>query len=175
MPTTETLLITRTDIEKYYPIGKNISDARLDTYIWRAQQSDLKDFIGQQQYWDLFANAASPNIIDLMDGVEYLWDTKMVFWVGLKNLLAIYAYRRLIQKNSTHVTRGGVSRKETTESTQETDPQVLQGARDARSDAGRIETEAWQFLDEKRKDYPVWNFASRKNQGLKTGFRIDIV
>ena len=168
----EILLIGREDIEKVYPIGKSINDDRLDTYIKRAQQSDLKDFIGEQMYWVLFEDAGEQEIIDLLDGVEYEWDQKTIFWNGLKQLLSIYAYRRLIQKNSTFVTRGGVSRKETEESTAETDPQIQQGGRDARGDAARMEREAWQFLDKKRIDYPAWNNASRKNQGLKSGFRI---
>jgi len=171
----ETLLITRADIEKVYPIGKNINDDRLDTYIQRAQQSDLKPFLGAPMYWELFNSATDPEIIDLMDGVEYEWDGKTIFWNGLKQLLAIYAHRRLIQKNSTFVTRGGVVRKETEESSQETDPQIQQGGRDSRSDAGRMEREALQFLDNKRTDYPAWNNTAQKNEGLKSGFRIDII
>ena len=168
----EILLIDRVDVEKVYPIGKSIKDERLDTYIKRAQQSDLKDFIGEQMYWRLFEDAGEQEIVDLLDGVEYEWDNKTIFWNGLKQLLSIYAYRRLIQKNSTFVTRGGVSRKLTEESTAEVDAQIQQGSRDVRGDAARMEKEAWQFLDEKRKDYPDWDQSTRKNQGLKSGFRI---
>ena len=61
----EILLIGREDIEKVYPIGKSINDDRLDTYIRRAQHSDLTDFLGEQMYWVLFEDAGEQEIVDL--------------------------------------------------------------------------------------------------------------
>jgi hypothetical protein len=169
----ETLLITRTDILEYYHIGKNIPDSRLNPLILRAQQSDLKDFIGAAMYHELFESPSDPNIVALLDGVEFEnSNNDTVFFGGLKQLLSVYSYRRLVQKDSVFVTRGGVKSKITEESEQETDGQINQEARNARGDAGRLEGEAWEYLDENRDKYPLWDQAPRKNQGLKAAFRI---
>ena len=168
----EDLLITRAEIEEYFSIGKNINDNRIDIHIRRAQQSEFKDFVGQEFYYDLVKNPTSSNNLDFMDGVEYQWEGETIFWSGGNQLLATYAMRRIVNANSTFTTRAGQKRKLTEESEGESDSQIRQEARQLKSEAARLEKEANQYLDEKRTDYPLWNQAARKDQGFKTGFRI---
>ena len=167
----EVLLITKTDIEATWNIGKNISEPKINNHILRAQQVDLKAFLGDHFYWFVVNNIGDAQIIKLLDGEDYKRNNKDVFFNGVKQLLAAYSYRRLVG-GETFVTRGGLKRKLTEQSENEDDSQINQETRDARSEAVRLENETNEYLDQERSNYPNWNNQDRFNEGKKTGFRI---
>ena len=111
----------------------------------------------------------------LFNGADYNNLDGLYYYNGLYQLVAVYAYRRIIQNNNYHVNRGNVSKKLTDQSDLATDAETNQKGRDARGDAGRIEHETLDFLDRNRNLYPQWNLGVRRGKGLVSSFRISKV
>lgn len=154
---TETLLITPDDIRQYYSLGKNMSGERVEPHILRAQQSDLKPFLGQVLYWDIFDKPTEPKYIELLEGTEYTLEGKTVFFGGINQLLASWAYARVMHNNNDFVTRGGNKSKATPESEAMGNPITQTRMREAESEAIRLQGEAFVFLDENRTVYDLWD------------------
>lgn len=169
----ETALITKADILEFYPIGKNINSERVDPHIIRAQQSELKSFLGDALYYDVVTNPATVPNAKLLNGGEYTNDTHTIFFSGVKALLASWAYARIEKKNSVFVTRGGNVKKETEESIQMTNNEIDAEKSSAESEAIRLQKEVWVFLDTNRTTYPLFEtFVTGQNRPKKTSMEI---
>lgn len=153
----ETLLIKQADILKFYPIGHNVGSKRVDPHILRAQQSDLKPFLGDALYFDFITNVTTTKYVNLLNGVTYENDGHNIFFNGVKPLLASWAYARIEKKNSIFVTRGGNVKKETDQSTQMTNAEIDAEKTSAESEALRLQREVWTFLDQNRTTYPLFD------------------
>lgn len=169
----ETALITKSDILSFYPIGKNINSERVDPHILRAQQSELKSFLGDALYFDFVTNVTDAKYVDLLNGVNYENDGHTVFFGGVKPLLASWSYARIEKKNSVFVTRGGNVKKETEESIQMTNNEIDAEKSSSESEAIRLQKEVWVFLDTNRTTYPLFDtFVTGQNRPKKTSMEI---
>ena len=152
----EALLITKAEILETWHMGKNLNDDRIEPHILRAQQSDLKPFLGDALYYDFVTNVGSAKYVELLNGVEYLYYGKTIFFNGVKPLLAAWSYARIIGNNQVFVGRGGVTSKTTEESEQHPNSLVQQRDRDAQSEAIRLQNEVYNYLDKNRTKYPLF-------------------
>lgn len=152
----EALLITKADIQETWHLGKNLNNDRIDPHILRAQQSDLKPFLTDALYRDFITNVGDQKYVDLLNGKEYDYLGQTIFFNGVKPLLAAWAYARIIGNNQVFVGRGGVTSKTTEQSEQHLNSLVQQRDRDAQSEAIRLQQEVFNFLDQNRAVYPLW-------------------
>ena len=152
----ETQLITKADILETWHMGKNLNDDRINPNILRAQQSDLKPFLGDALYHDFITNLTDPKYQDLLNGKEYNLDGNTIFFNGVKPLLAAWSYARIIGNNQVFVSRGGVTGKVTENSDAQPNPLVQQRDRDAKSEALRLQYEVYNFLDQNNATYLFW-------------------
>ena len=153
----ETLLITKEDIKSFYPIGKNLDNGRVDPHILRAQQSDLKPFLGDALYRDFVTDVAVAKYVTLLDGGEYTNDGHTIFFGGVKPLLASWAYARIQKANPVHVTRGGNVRKETEQSVNLSSAETDAEKTLAESEALRLQSEVYTYLDSNRDTYTLFD------------------
>ena len=167
----EAALITKTDITKYWHMGKNLNDDRINPHILRAQQAELKPFLGDALYFDFVTNMSEDKYVTLLNGGEYEYQNNTVFFGGAKPLLAAWAYSRIVGNNQIFVGRGGVTMKDTEESTQHPNPLVQQRDRDAQSEAIRLQHELWLFLDQNRTTYPLYGRGVDSNTPTGESFR----
>ena len=166
----EQLLIQANDIREFWQLGKNIPDERVSPHILRAQQSDLKPFLGEELYYDFINNLTDQKYQDLLKGKEYInGNGNTVFFSGVKPMLAAYAYARIKKNADDFLTRAGNKYKETTESSIPPHIRNINKAREAESDAIRLQQEVFDFLVFFGETYPLWSMDRGTN---KTGFRI---
>ena len=168
----ERILITRNDIEEFFPIGKNVPNERLLQHILRAQQSDLKPWLGSELYFLFVENFSEAIYQTLYNGGEYDYQGNTIYFGGIRQLLVAWAYARLYEANTDFVTRGGNKRKDTEESTPQ--EQVVTNTRntEAQSEALRLQAEMSQFLDQNRSTYPKWQHREGAAAEARTSFRI---
>jgi len=159
----ETLLISEDDIREFWSMGKNMPKAKISPQILRAQQSDLKPFLGQALYYDFVSNVSDPEYQELLNGKEYQYQDDTVFFTGVKPMLAAFAFSRIKRNASDFLTRGGNKHKQTDESTEIANRSIMSKAREAESEAIRMQGEVSQFLDSFRSTYKLW----RVEKGVK--------
>ena len=172
----EALIITQDDISAQYPLSKNLNDDRINPYILRAQQADLKPILGTYFYYEFiegFTELPTPEVrwVELFEGVVYEWQTgQPEYFNGIKPMLIAFAYARIVDNNSNHVTRGGNVTKSTDESLPVVSAVKNAMNMDAESDAYRYKADLLRFLDKKRTVYPEYGRSPIQGDGWKTGF-----
>ena len=152
----EILLITETDLREFWSVGKNVPKERINPQILRAQQSDLKPFLGGSLYYDFVTNLSDSKYQELLNGKEYEYNGETVFFGGVKPMLAAYSYSRLKRNSSDFLTRAGNKYKQTDESSDIQNKMIMTKAREADSEGIRLQAEVGLFLDSFRDIYPLW-------------------
>lgn len=171
----ETNLITKEELRAFWPISKNINEDRIDPYILRAQQRELKPFLGSPLYYDLCTDPTSTTNTELLNGGEYELDTYPVFFNGLKPLIAAFAYAQFLVENPISVNRSG-NKNKTDDSSTEIDATTTElHANAAKSEAIRLQAEAAQYLNEKQSDFPLWRKGSDTNSPTESSVRFSRV
>jgi hypothetical protein len=110
-------LITPITLQRYENIAANIKPERIQTYIQKAQELDLKPFLGYALYYDLIKNINTDGTIkdeapqhykDLLNGCEYLDERgHIVLYQGLPPVLAYFTFARFIEADAVHYTASG--------------------------------------------------------------------
>ena len=128
-------LITATEFASYRNISKKLDTDKINEAILLAQQSDLLEILGDF-YFDVLENSDSSEYSDLMDGTEFEYCDESFRHVGIKRLLADYAYSRFIYMINVNLSAFGA----VTKNYQDGDPiernQVKDLSKQAQVDAG---------------------------------------
>lgn len=169
----EAIIITKDEIREYWPISKNINNDRLHPVIRRAQQADLKPFLGEAFYYafveDMEGDPSEENE-KLFDGGSFEVSGRTVYFSGVKALLAAYSYYRFLKENPIHVTRAG-NKNKTDENSTEIDRGVTAiKSNEAKSEGIRLQVEIERFLNNNKADYPLWTKGTSLEEPPQTGF-----
>jgi hypothetical protein len=151
------LLIDKTNIQEYKPISKNINDSRINTFIQEAQLFDLRPFLGSALYKDFIDNVADANYQTLLNGGPYTIDGETIDFIGVKAMLVYFSYSRIMYGQSINVTRYGITKKETDQSSEQKKENKESQAVAARSAAIGFQEETTLFLNENADTYPLWD------------------
>lgn len=165
----EALLIDKITLSEYWPLSKNMNNNRVDPHILRAQQKQLKPFLGEALYYDLVTNPETGNYPDLIDGTEYEYGGNTIFFNGLKPLLAAWAYAGMIKENPLHINRAGNKNKDEENSVEIAAATIAIKSNEAKSEAVRLQDETQRFLDTMRANYPLWGKGHNINTPTKQG------
>jgi hypothetical protein len=160
----EQILITKDELEKYHSISRNLNQTRIEMEIRSAQQSDVKLFLGDALYFDMVENYDSVKYQTLLNGGTYTYQTYSIYFSGVKQLIAAYAYGRLVANNTMRVTNKGNKNKLDVNSTEVSNSYRNVKATEGTSEALRIQRELWQFLDDDPTTYPLFNVTRRKQR-----------
>lgn len=87
-----TPLITRAEIQQYKQLSNSINNNKLNEMILQSQMVDLYPLLGEQLYYDILNN--TQNWTELLEGGIYEYNGITYTNVGLKAVLAHYAYAR---------------------------------------------------------------------------------
>jgi hypothetical protein len=159
----EQTIITATDIREFYPeVSVNIDDDFIESKILLAQQNDLEPFLGYYLYnafiedYDgtQFTTAIYQN---LFAGTSYAYRGDNRYYRGLRHLLAVYSFIRLIEISTVTLTDSGLVTKTTDESEPREDYQIRKAIMTVKDDAVRLEKDAKDFILQNIEDYKLYH------------------
>jgi hypothetical protein len=158
----EQIIITPNDIRVFYPqLSTNIADDSITPLILLAQQNDLEPFLGWYLYNAFIedyngATFATAKYQELYDGGIYTYRSNDRYHRGIKHLLCIYAFIRLMESSDITLTDSGLVYKDTEESEPKTDSQIRMMMRKVKDDSIRLERDNQDFIRTKITDYPLY-------------------
>lgn len=178
-------LITSTDISDFEDVSVNIKEKRMQTDIRFAHDLDLKGFLGAAFYFDVLENIKfkesgiyDPTTTDqlykdLYEGVKYENKSgNMVSYEGLKPMLVYFAFARFIKLDKYRFTASGPVAKHHDHSDGLTQKEIIMLTEQARSTANAYANNVENFLNDNKKDYPLWRPNQRNKESRQPGPRI---
>ena len=119
----EIIIISENDIREFYPqISANIDPKKIDASTLKAQITDLERFLGYYLYNAFIEDYVSagefttPIYQTLYDGESYSYKGNNRYFRGLRHLLSVYTFARLMGISDVNVTTSGMVNKVTEES-----------------------------------------------------------
>lgn len=176
------ILIDQLTFQRYEDISANIKPERLKVFITKAQDLDLKPFLGRSLYYDFIKhfnedgtikNDASQHYKDLLNGSEYL-DKRghIVLYEGLLPTLLYFAFSRFIEADAIRYTATGPVQKQTDQSIRLSPAEISKLVQQQRSVANAHANEIEKFLKDHRGDFPLWEESGRNRSARQAGARI---
>ena len=158
----EQRIITQADIIEFWPNSVNISQSKLDSAVLRAQQADLEPLLGMYLYHAFINDYDGSKFVTaiyktLFIGGEYSYNGNTRYFRGIRNLLSVYSFVRLVDMAGINLTAVGMVDKVTEESERQEDYQIRRSQRLAKDDAIRLEKDTLDFIKTNLSDYPLYN------------------
>ncbi len=172
----EQRIITQDDIIEFWPNSVNISTSKVDSAILRAQQADLEPLLGMYLYQAFIEDYNgttfdTPKYQELYDGKSYTYRGDDRYFRGVRNLLSVYSFVRLIDVAGINLTTSGMVDKITEESEEKEDYQIRSTRRLAKDDAIRLEKDTLDFITTFRSDYELyWKVYSTDKKETRTSY-----
>ena len=169
----EATIITVDEIRVLWSsLDKNFTQEKINPFILRAQQSELKTLLGPALYFDFISNIGDAKYVNLLDGEEYIYQGNTIFFGGVKPYLAALSFGRILSDININVGRASVVDKTTEESQVHTNTIIQTRSREAKSEALRLQAELLQFLDENRSTYSLFQKRESASQDSDTSMKI---
>jgi hypothetical protein len=175
-------LITPTTLQRYEDIAANIKPERIKIFIQKAQELDLKSFLGYALYYDLLKNTSPDGIIrddapqyykDLVNGSEYLDEHgHIVLYQGLQPLLAYFTFARFIEADAVRYTATGAVVKHYDNANALALKDIIKLVQQQRSTANAYANETERFLKDHQIDFKLWHFNQNNKSSRQAGPRI---
>ncbi|UEG54537.1 hypothetical protein LLH06_06130 [Mucilaginibacter daejeonensis] len=184
-PASTSLMLTPSLLQQFEDISINVKPERLQVYIKKAQELDLKPFLGYPLYYQLIKyfdtdgamTADAPQVYKkLFNGCEYTdsYGYSLVY-EGLIPTLAYFTFARFIEGNGVHYTATGPVIKQYDNAQAVNTQDVIRLVQQQRSIANAHANEVEKFLQEKQVDYPLWRYNERNKSARQSGPRIRAV
>src|ERR1700742_1401430 len=166
-------LINQSTFQAYEDISVNIKPARLNVFIKKAQDLDLKPFLGHALYYDFIQDSAPQPYKNLLNGSEYLDKYgHIVLYEGLLPTLVYFTFARFIEADSVHYTATGPVVKHHDNADVVAPKDVIKLVQQQRSVANAHANEIEKFLWDHKDDFPLWHFSGRNKSARQSGPRI---
>lgn len=151
-------------------MSKHVDEDRINVYIRESEDIDLKSALGDALFLDVKNNTQKYDV--LLNGGEYNDRCGNVCaFSGLKRALAYYTYARLVKNADGNLTRFSYVSKDSEYSHAVDFKQKLMAYNDAFNIADRYLKECVRFLEENKKDYPLYK-GSGVIKANRTTYRI---
>lgn len=175
-------IINQTTFQRFEDISLNIKSERLDVFINKAQELDLKPFLGYALYYDFIKQFNEDGTLkedapqpykDLMNGTEYL-DKRgyVVLYQGLGPVMVYFAFARFIEDDAVHYTATGPVIKQRDGSSAMSASDLVKLTQQQRSIANAYANETERFLRDHRADFPLWTYNPKNKTARQAGPRI---
>ncbi|HEY0246234.1 MAG TPA: hypothetical protein VGC01_11770 [Mucilaginibacter sp.] len=175
-------LIDQPTLQQYEDISVNIKPERLKIFVKKAQDLDLKPFLGHALYYDFIQHFSEDGAInidapqhykDLFNGSEYL-DKRghIVLYEGLAPTLVYFTFARFIEADAIHYTSTGPVIKHHDNSDPVSPHDIIKLVQQQRSVANAHANEIEKFLWDNRADFPLWQYNGKNKSARQAGPRI---
>jgi hypothetical protein len=175
-------LINQTTFQRYEDISVNIKPERLNVFIKKAQDLDLKPFLGHALYYDFIQHFnddgtikddASQQYKDLFNGSEYL-DKRghIVLYEGMAPTLVYFTFARFIEADAVHYTSSGPVIKHHDNADAVAPKDIIKLVQQQRSVANAHANEIEKFLFDHRADFPLWQYNGKNKSSRQAGPRM---
>jgi len=176
------ILIDQLTFQRYEDISANIKPERLKIFITKAQDLDLKPFLGRSLYYDFIKHFNEDGTIkddapqhykDLLNGSEYL-DKRghIVLYEGMLPTLLYFAFARFIEADAIRYTASGPMQKQPDQSVRLSPAETTRLVQQQRSVANAHANEVGKFLWDHRADFPLWEQNGKNGSARQAGPRI---
>jgi len=175
-------LIDQTTIQQYEDISVNIKPERLKVFVKKAQDLDLKPFLGHALYYDFIKYFTEDCTIgddapqlykDLFNGSEYLDKYgHIVLYEGLAPTLVYFTFARFIETDAVHYSSTGPVIKHHDNADAIAPHDIIKLVQQQRSVANAHANEVEKFLWDNRADFPLWRYNGKNKTSRQSGPRI---
>jgi hypothetical protein len=175
-------LIDQTTLQKYEDISINVKPERLKVFVKKAQDLDLKPFLGHALYYDFIKhfnddgtiNDDAPQLYkDLLNGSEYLDRLgHIVLYEGLLPTLVYFTFARFIEADAIHYTATGPVVKHHDNADAILPHDIIKLVQQQRSVANAHANEVEKFLWDNKADFPLWQYNGKNKSARQSGPRI---
>ena len=119
----EIIIISENDVREFYPqLSANIDPKKIDASTLKAQRTDLERFLGYYLYNTFIEDYKSAGEFTttiyqtLYDGETYSYKGNNRYFRGVRHLLSVYSFARIMGISDINVTTSGMVNKVTEES-----------------------------------------------------------
>lgn len=175
-------LIDQTALQQYEDISINIKSERFKVFVKKAQDLDLKPFLGHALYYDFIKYFNDDNTIiddapqvykDLLNGSEYLDKYgHIVLYEGLTAMLVYFAFARFVEADAVHYTSSGPVTKSHDNGNALDSKDLTKLVQQHRSTANAHANEVEKFLWDNRTLLPLWQPNEKNRSARQSGPRI---
>ncbi len=166
-------IITREDIEQYQAIGQ-VPDGRIEPYITKSQELDLKSVLNEVLYYDfmskfdILADPMYDAYQNLLNGVAYVYSGQTVDFPGIKPMLCAFTLARFLPMNAVNITKFGVTKKLNGDRSEPVDQsQITYLVNGLKADGMAYQEQLVRFLENNTSTYTLYNTSRQEsvNQG----------
>jgi hypothetical protein len=175
-------LITPITLQRYEDISANIKPERIKVFIQKAQELDLKPFLGYILYNELIKNLNTDGTLkdeapqhykDLLNGSEYLDEHgHIVLYQGLQPVLTYFTFARFIEADAVHYTATGPVTKRYDNADALPMKDIVKLVQQQRSTANAYANETERFLLDHQESFPTWHYNHKNKSSRQAGPRI---
>ncbi len=171
------LLTSKTKVSEILQVAIGYNESEFNVYIREAQDFDLKPMLCEDFYFELVANMEDAGDWQkVVDGGEYQFEGKDMFFRGISDVLAYFTYARFILKCNYVSTTHGFTIKKTNFS----DPLPLEEKRNMyykyKKDANIIFADVKKFIERNIDTYASWDSCNEGcNTPKATGFKTRVI
>lgn len=175
-------IIDYTAFQRYEDISASVKTERLNVFIKKAQELDLKPLLGYALYYDFIRNFNDDGTLkddapqcykDLMNGTEYL-DKRghIVLYQGLSPVMVYFAFARFIEADAIHYSATGPVIKQHDNGSAISTEDIVKLVQQQRSIANAYANETERFLKDHKDDFALWNYNPKNRTARQAGPRI---
>lgn len=173
---TEKYLISQDDIMKFHPMS-DIPQQRMDPFILKTQELDLKPILNDAFYYDFMLKFDDTNqgatytaYQALLNGTTYTYAGQTIEFPGLKPMLCSFTLARFLPMHQVNINRYNITSKLNPQSEPVPTQQLAHMANQFKSDGLAYQGQAEQFLQQNPATYPLYGVAPTSVPG-RTGVR----
>lgn len=175
MAKSETYLINEDDFTRFKLLSPNIGQEVLNQAILDSQWLDLRPWMNDAFFFDFISKiddvgAPGPDYRNLLNGSTYTRDGNSVEHKGLLPAIVYFAYGRLLAEVGLSVSKAGVHRKDTVESSPIDGVEMRKHEQEAKAKAMSYLNSAQVFLDTEIAKYPLFREPRDINTRSYVGF-----
>jgi hypothetical protein len=174
--------INQTTFQQFEDIAINIKPERLKVFIKKAQELDLKPFLGHSLYYDILSHFDDNGTLkddapqaykDLLNGSEYLDQYgHIVLYEGLAPTMVYFTFARFIENDAVHYTATGPVVKRHENGDPLSSPEIVKLVQQQRSIANAYANDVEKFLWDNKEDFPLWRYNAKNKSSRQAGPRI---
>ena len=175
-------LIDQITFQNYEDLSQNIRPERIKVFVKKAQELDLKPFLGYALYYDFIQYFNADGTLqdntpqcykDLLNGTEYLDKFgHVVLYEGLLPALVYFTFARFIEADAIHYTSTGPVIKQHDNAEPLSPQEITKLVQQHRSVANAHANEVEKFLWDNRDQFPLWRYNEKNRSSRQSGPRI---
>lgn len=156
----EIYLISLADIQKYQPVG-DLPQGRIDPYILKAMELDLKPVLNESLYYDFITKYTTAGAMytpyqNLLNGTTYTYSGQTIQYPGIKAMLSAYTMARFLPNQQIQITRHSIVTKINDQSQPTPTTSITYLVNNLKAEAMSYQNQLEQYLLQNQSTYPLY-------------------